>query len=68
MGFHIKRDGGYLCKTKIIKKGIWKNKFSFITFKDAHGYPAKELELRCCEGCRKRYYEILKKLKDPIII
>jgi hypothetical protein len=68
MGFHIKRDGGYLCGTKIIRKGIWQNKYRFITFSDAHKYPRKELDLRCCAGCKKRYYEIFKKLKKPIII
>jgi hypothetical protein len=64
MGYHIKRDGAYLCKEKITNKRYWSNKYNFIPFSSAHANPLKG----CCKGCKKRYFEILSKLENPIIV
>jgi hypothetical protein len=65
MGYHIKRDGAFLCKEKIRTKGLFMNKYNCISFSDAH----QRVDLNtCCEGCVKRYYEIVSKLKNPIIV
>jgi hypothetical protein len=64
MAYHIKRDGQFLCKTRIISKGIFKNKFNYIPFKQAHTSQLKS----CCEACKKRYFEILSDLKEPIVV
>ena len=62
MGYHIKRDGQYLCKAKIRRNGSILT--YHIKFAEAHKSELKE----CCEDCKKRYYEIVSKLKEPIII
>jgi hypothetical protein len=64
MGYHIKRDGQYLCRTKIVKTGIFKNKYAFIPFKDAH---TSDL-IHCCDKCKERYFQIVNNMKDPVIV
>jgi len=62
MGTHIKRDGRFLCNPKHLMK---REKYNFIHF-------SKMCKLNAlkgfCGGCLKRYYEILSKLEEPIII
>jgi hypothetical protein len=66
MGYHIKRDGAFLCKEKIRTKGFFINKNNSISFSDAH--KCVDLKYNCCGSCIKRYYEIVSKLKNPIIV
>jgi hypothetical protein len=62
MGYHIKRDGQFLCKEKV--RAIYNNKYNFITFSTAH----KSELLGCCDKCKERYYDIVSNLKEPIIV
>ena len=60
--YHIRRDGGWICGKS---KESWAYKHhGHVSFKHAHSL---DLE-KCCGECKKRYYEILEKLKDPIIV
>lgn len=65
--YHIKRDAAFLCKQDICKYGksfIKLFKPNHISFSQAH----KTKLDTCCPDCTKRYYEILDKLKNPIIL
>ena len=61
--YHIKRDGGYLCKPgPLFRKQIDRGG-AFITFSQAH-----KMELHgCCQACTKKYYEIVSKLDTPVV-
>jgi hypothetical protein len=64
--YHIRRDGRWLCNNTLNSSMV--KGYSYapeISFSDAH---KKNLKFGCCEKCQKRYYEILDKLKKPIII
>lgn len=66
---HIKRDGNWMCgasKGINVKKHYWYKSHSHISFKDAH--TANLNSKYACTDCVKRYYLILSKLKNPIII
>ena len=61
--YHIRRDGGWIC---LQDKNKWRKKRErHISFSIAH--LSGDLE-GICNACKKRYYEILKNLKDPIIV
>lgn len=66
--YHIKRDGGWLCgldrRYPYLAK---KEKRNYITFSQAHKVAWSNVNFCSCPDCRKRYYEILSKLKQPII-
>ena len=62
--YHIKRDGAWLCKLDIQWPKLFIKLDGAISFSQAHKV---NLEY-CCPDCRKKYYDIISKLKTPIII
>jgi hypothetical protein len=64
---HLKRDGGWLCGKQ---DSTWHNKRNFNTIKFSHAHKIDDLSKHpgICKACVKRYYEILEKQKNPVIV
>lgn len=74
MSTHIKRDGAYLCKLDIeYPKKKWKfmhdKHNSFITFSYANKlkFDIDDRFSPFCKNCVKAYFDILSRMKQPII-
>jgi len=63
--YHIKRDGSWLCNAN--QKSYFYKNDGQISFKEAH-----EMDLNRpngpCPDCVKKYFEILDRMPEPVII
>lgn len=63
MANHIKRDGEFLCKKDRNGK-LYEKHPRYVKFSHAHKISIKGF----CKDCQKRYYEIVDKMKKPIVV
>ena len=74
MSTHIRRDGGMLCglsnglNRKQEKRVLLIRKEQYIDFNYAHKLKMDGKLLHICSGCRKRYFEILSKIPEAVVV